>query len=124
MRGEFGFGPERRLRKRGDFLRVQREGRAVRTAHFILLVAEGVEGPSRLGVVATKKVGSAVVRNRIKRLCRECFRRHPELLPAGVDLVVIAKAGAGELGQAELDAECVKARAQLETQVRKLRATK
>ncbi len=122
MRGEYGLGPERRLRKRSDFLRVQRDGRAVRTAHFILLVASGVQGPTRLGVVATRKIGGAVVRNRIKRLCRECFRRHPDLLPEGVDLVAIAKAGAGELDQAQLDEEWTKARAQLQTQSRKVKS--
>ena len=105
MRGQFGFGPERRLRKRADFLRVQHEGRPVRTPHFILLVAKGVPGPSRLGVVATRKIGGAVVRNRIKRLCRECFRRHPALVEPGVDLVAIAKAGAGVLRQDQVDEE-------------------
>ena len=53
--------------------------------------------PSRLGIVATRKVGDATMRNRIKRVCRECFRLWPGFVPDGIDLVVIARAGADEL---------------------------
>ena len=53
----------------------------------------------------TKKIGSSPERNRIKRVCRECFRTWPELVPDGVDLVVIARQGAAELGLATVRAE-------------------
>jgi ribonuclease P protein component len=56
-------------------------------------------------LVVARKVGSAVERNRVKRVCRECFRLWPDLLPDGVDLVVIARAGAPQLGLAEVRAE-------------------
>ena len=80
------------------------------TPHFVLLVAPGDPpgAPSRLGLVVTRKIGGAVVRNRIKRVCRACFRTWPEpgLVPArGVDLVVVARSGAGDLGLAEVRAE-------------------
>jgi ribonuclease P protein component len=58
-----------------------------------------------LGLVVSRAVGTAVRRNRVKRLCRECFRGWPDLLPDGVDLVVIARPGAHELGLAEVRAE-------------------
>ena len=94
----FGFGRERRIRRRAEFLRIQAEGERAQTAHFVLLVAAQAEpGPSRLGVVVTKKVGNSVARSRVKRLCRECFRQWPDLVPDGVDLVVIARQGADEL---------------------------
>src|SRR5215471_2120410 len=95
----FGFGRERRLRRRADFVRVQTHGERATSRHFVLLVLAG-ESPtalSRLGVVATKKVGDATMRNRIKRVCRECFRLWPGFVPDGVDLVVIAREGASEL---------------------------
>ena len=100
------FGRDRRVRRRADFVRIQKTGRAVRTRHFVLLVAVREErGPSRLGIVAARTVGNAVARNRVKRLCRESFRLAPELLPAGVDLVVIAKPGAADLGLRDVQAE-------------------
>src|SRR5208337_3732830 len=98
---------ERRLRRHGEFVRAQRSGRRVGTPHFTLLVAAQPPPPrpARLGLVVGRRVGSAVRRNRVKRLCRECFRGLPELLPEGVDLVVIAREGAPELGLAEVRAE-------------------
>lgn len=79
----------------------------------MLLVAarEPTSGaPSRLGVVATRKVGHAAQRNRIKRLCRECFRTWPGFVPDGIDLVVIARAGAHELSLDEVRREWSRAR--------------
>jgi ribonuclease P protein component len=61
--------------------------------------------PSRLGVTVTRKVGVAVARNRVKRLVREAFRLAPTLLPAGIDLVVIAKDGAPTLALADVQRE-------------------
>jgi ribonuclease P protein component len=104
------FGRDRRIRKRADFLRVQSQGQRASTAHFTLLVAGGGPGPSRLGIVVTKKVGNAVARNRVKRVCRECFRLWPDFVPEGIDLVVIAKEGAPELGLAAVRGEWERAR--------------
>jgi len=103
----FAFGKERRLRKHADFVRAKRLGRRVGTEHFTLLVApqDGAPTPPRLGIVAARTVGGAVQRNRVKRLCRECFRTWPDLLPPGVDLVVIARPGSHELGLAGVRSE-------------------
>jgi ribonuclease P protein component len=82
----------------------------------VLLVAksEGTEAPGpRFGVVVTKRVGNAVARNRVKRVCRECFRLWPDLVPGGIDLVVIARDGAPELGLAEVRREWERARPRL-----------
>lgn len=113
------FGRDRRIRKRADFLRVQSSGHRASTPHFVLLVAAGAStGPSRLGIVVTKKVGNAVARNRVKRVCRECFRTWPEkngadFVPPGIDLVVIAKDGAPELGLAAVRGEWERVRSRL-----------
>lgn len=109
----FKHGPDRRVRRRVDFLRIQSVGERASTRHFVLLVArreaEGATAktppPSRLGVVVTKKVGNAVQRSRVKRLCREAFRTWPDLVPDGIDLVVIARTGAHELDLAKVRAE-------------------
>jgi ribonuclease P protein component len=105
----------RRIRRRADFLRVQTLAKRVMTPHFVLLVARhepsspaGAPGEcpcARLGLVASRRIGGAVARNRVKRLCRECFRLLPELLPAGVDLVVIARDGSDCMKLHEVRAE-------------------
>lgn len=105
------FGRDRRLRKRAEFVRIQASASRVVTTHFVLLLAANPaerSASSRLGVVVTRKIGCAVQRNRIKRLCRECFRRWPGLVPMGVDLVVIARGGAAELLLADVRAEWAK----------------
>lgn len=98
----------RRLLRRSDFLRVQEGGVRVTTRHLLILLAPRVDGDeTRLGIVASRKTGGAVQRNRAKRLVRESFRRNAHLLPAHVDLVVIVRPGLDELSQPEVEAELV-----------------
>jgi ribonuclease P protein component len=60
------------------------------------VLPQGEPGPTRLGVTASRKLGGAVVRNRVKRRVREAFRRHKLLFPSGLDLVFVAKKSATE----------------------------
>lgn len=88
------FPPSERIRKRREFRAVQNTGRRVTTAHFVLLLSareSEAEGRPRLGIVASRKVGTAVVRNRAKRLVREAFRTVRDLFAPGIDLVVIVR---------------------------------
>jgi ribonuclease P protein component len=97
-----GFPARLRLKQRREFLRVQRGGRKHHTHLFIVFAARRTPPnsspnpsteplPTRLGITVTRKVGNAVVRNRIKRLVREVFRQHRDRLPSGLDLVFVAK---------------------------------
>jgi ribonuclease P protein component len=61
------------------------------------------QSEARLGCAISRRVGNAVVRNRIRRLVREMFRRLKSTLPA-VDVVVIANPAAAELSRAGLAA--------------------
>jgi ribonuclease P protein component len=58
----------------------------------------------RIGITASRKVGGAVVRNRVKRGVRDWFRRSRELLPPDVDVVVIARRPAASLSGRDLQA--------------------
>src|SRR5690606_8110681 len=71
-----GFPPSARLKRRQEFLRVQREGTRVHTPHYVVVVLRRPEGDDvrRLGITVTKKVAGAVGRNRVKRVVREVFR--------------------------------------------------
>lgn len=91
-------------------MRVQRVGARAASRHFVLLRAEawkpheGACGP-RLGITVSRKVGSAVARNRVKRRVREIFRHERPRLPGAEDLVLIARSGAAELSPEETRGE-------------------
>ena len=71
-----------------------------------VLVSPNGTGTARLGVVASRKLGGAVERNRAKRLIRELFRQHKSQLgTAGVDVVVIPKRELLSAPYASLEAE-------------------
>jgi ribonuclease P protein component len=62
----------------------------------VLVLPRSEPGPTRLGVTASRKIGGAIERNRVKRLVREAFRRSRLLFPSGLDIVFIAKKNAVE----------------------------
>lgn len=82
--------PRMRLRRRGDFQRVYREGSRARGASMtVALAVNGLEH-ARLGLSVGKRCWkSAVKRNRVRRVFREAFRLSLPELPSGCDLVLI-----------------------------------
>ena len=96
---------EQRLRCSRDFERVSQQGRRVASRYFVLLVSRHGDtlqpATNRLGVTVSRKVGRAVVRNRVKRRIRDWFRRTTGELGRGLDLVVIARPAAADLDAAE-----------------------
>ena len=103
-KGTARFTKAARLRHRQEFLRAQAQGKRLHTRHFGVTLAPMAEGHPRLGLVATRRMGKAVRRNRVKRLLREFFRRHQTGLPA-FDLVIMAKKGAEALGYHQVEEE-------------------
>jgi ribonuclease P protein component len=107
--GSQHFPKATRLLRRSEFLAVQETGKKIHGRHFLAVVAPrtsqaGEPLPGRVGITTSKKVGKAVERNRIKRLLREYLRRHA-WVPAGLDVVIIAKRSAAELRGYEQVAE-------------------
>ena len=85
------FTREQRLRKRREFLVAYKRGAKIQAAHFVLYILENNLPHHRLGVTVSRKIGSAVVRNRIKRQLREVFRRNKRAISPPCDVVVNAR---------------------------------
>jgi len=78
-----------RIRHRPEFERAYNQGVRISGRFMMLFVVPNGGPASRLGVAATRKMGSAVERNRAKRLARELFRRRK--LPTGLDIVIVPR---------------------------------
>ena len=74
---------EKRLAKRREFLRVYETGRKLFSRYCVLFFAANDVPHSRIGITATKKLGKANVRNRLKRWTREIYRHRRD--PLGLD---------------------------------------
>jgi ribonuclease P protein component len=77
------------LRKPAEFARIYALRCIARQRFLTVFAGPNGCGHARLGLSVSKKHGSAVVRNRLKRLMREAFRLQQHQLPTGVDLVLI-----------------------------------
>jgi len=102
----FRFPAARRLKSSRDFARVRTEGRMVRGALLMLgVLAVKDEIAFRVGLVTSKRIGGAVMRNRVRRRFRDIVRRHQHALQKGVWLVVIARPAAASASAAALEDE-------------------
>lgn len=75
------FRRSSRIRKPQDFAEVKRRGLRVKSGPVTLTFLSGKE--QKLGIITTRRIGGAVVRNRIRRVIREFFRINRELFPKG-----------------------------------------
>jgi ribonuclease P protein component len=100
------FTKASRLRRRGEFQHVFDLSHRVKGRYLTMLLAPNRDGGVRLGIVASKKLGDSVRRNRAKRLIRELFRLAPATRSgAGVDLVVIPRRELFDASYASLESE-------------------
>jgi ribonuclease P protein component len=97
-----------RLRRSGDIALVRAEGRSLRKSAFNARIRRTTELDTRLAVIASRGVGTAVVRNRAKRRVREVFRRALASSAAGpsIDLLITVRPEAldAEFGAMQADA--------------------
>ena len=96
------FPKSDRLSTRGEFLKVQERGAKVSVDCLLAVALPNARPITRVGLTVTKKVGNAVVRNRIRRRLRALFRTRKASLPKGLDLVLIAKSSAKDADYATL----------------------
>ncbi|MCR4806372.1 MAG: ribonuclease P protein component [Lachnospiraceae bacterium] len=86
------------LKKNSDFALVYKKGRSRANRHFIMYTLRNGSDKNRIGISVSKKVGNSVVRHRVKRLVKESYRLHEKMFNSGLDIVVIARSSAADLG--------------------------
>ncbi len=81
-----------RLRNREEFSRIYRGGKSFANGQFVVYWSrQPLADPFRLGVSASKKIGNAVVRNRMRRMVKEILRHQTQRIIPGVDLILIVR---------------------------------
>ena len=84
------------LKKSKDFQNVYNKGNSYANRLLVMYVLENHTDKNRLGISVSKKVGNSVIRHHLTRLIREGYRLQEDMFNSGLDIVVIARAGAKE----------------------------
>lgn len=101
------FPRSARICRKTDFQEVFSKGVRWSTRHLRAVVHEAGREESRLGLAVSRKVGNAVVRNRLKRRLREIFRVERSKAPVTRDLILIPRPGCSDLDFEKLKLEVV-----------------
>lgn len=80
-----------RLKKNKDFRRVYNHGRSYADRRLILYLSKNNYGGTRIGFSVSKKVGKAVIRNKVRRKLKEISRLNREKIKKGFDVIIIAR---------------------------------
>jgi len=97
----FSFTKADRLLKRINFLSLASHGRQLHNKNFVAVFAPGKFERKRLGITVSKRVGNAVVRNRVKRFTREYFRLNRQKITGNWDINIIAKKESANLSSSQ-----------------------
>ena len=91
------------LKSNRDFKNVYSKGKSYANKYLVMYVLENGTDRNRLGISVSKKVGNSVVRHRLTRLVRESYRLQENIFNSGLDIVVVARVNAKEIGFKEVE---------------------
>ena len=91
------------LKKNRDFQNVYKNGKSYANKYLVMYVLENNLNKNRIGISVSKKVGNSVIRHHITRLIRESYRLQEDVFNSSLDIVVIARSTAREVGYKEIE---------------------
>jgi ribonuclease P protein component len=100
-----GFPKDERIRERREFTELFNNAGRTHSSHLILFRRSNSRQCARVGITASRKVGGAVVRNRIKRLIREYYRQHKADFVPGFDYSLVVKRSFSRLSRGAAEDE-------------------
>ena len=105
-RGDKRYPRQDRMQYRWEFDQVKNQGSPFAGKYIVLAVlAHGVKHRRRIGYIITKRIGSAVMRNRIRRILREIYRSNRNLLRCNIAMVIVARPSAAKASYLEFNNE-------------------
>jgi ribonuclease P protein component len=84
------------MKKTEEFRRCYENGKSYANKYIVLYVWKNGGSNNKVGISCSKKIGNSVVRHRFARLVREAYRLHEDIFNSGLDIVVVARACAGD----------------------------
>ena len=91
------------LKKNRDFQNVYKKGKSYANRYLVMYVLKNDTERNRLGISVSKKVGNSVIRHHVTRLIRESYRLQEDMFNSGLDIVIIARVTAKEVGYNEIE---------------------
>lgn len=95
------------IKKNSEFQVVYKRGKSYANKHLVMYVKNNELNNSRIGVSVSKKVGNSVVRHRMTRLVRECFRLSEHQFKENTDIVVVVRNSAKDFGYNEMNSSFI-----------------
>ena len=106
MHGRQTFSKRERLQRGYEFRSIYQRGRRLEGALVVLYVLDAADQSRGVGVVAARRIGNAVQRNRARRLLREVYRLNKHKLKPNLQIVMVARAAINGKSYADVEA-CV-----------------
>lgn len=91
------------LKKNRDFQKVYKQGKSYANKYLVMYVLENQTERNRIGISVSKKVGNSVIRHHVTRLIRESYRLQEDMFNSGLDIVIIARASARDVGYHKIE---------------------
>ena len=79
------------LTKNKDFKRIYNKGKFLANSYLVLYYLNNKEGINKLGITVNKRIGKAVVRNKVRRLIKECYRLREYKIKNGYTIIFVSR---------------------------------